>query len=358
VRLIGLLLDKCTILSQALLKMSNNLIIVGKSLPPLKTLEAKADKRSDWISADPQKIRNSLQKVLQKPSGNWYVIGGKEKLCSKERREVHFVNGKELLLIKNEEQFCCISNFCPHMGAPLSIGRFDAGRVTCAWHGLSLDCCSPHTGSHLPLYDDGYLLWVQLPSNEPSSEKPYLCDRPRQGIAAVYQKVLRCSPEQVIQNRLDPWHGAHFHPHTFARLWVYKETEEALFLRVAYRVWKRFCIEVDAQFHCPDPRTIVMTILEGEGQGSVVETHATPIAPGYTLLTELTIAQSSRPGFQMARKMAFLIRPFMVRSMARLWKEDAAYAERRYYLENDAPYQLHVEKGHLVGDPKEVSRYL
>jgi nitrite reductase/ring-hydroxylating ferredoxin subunit len=358
VRLIGLLLDKCTILSQALLKMSNNLIIVGKSLPPLKTLEAKADKRSDWISADPQKIRNSLQKVLQKPSGNWYVIGGKEKLCSKERREVHFVNGKELLLIKNEEQFCCISNFCPHMGAPLSIGRFDAGRVTCAWHGLSLDCCSPHTGSHLPLYDDGYLLWVQLPSNEPSSEKPYLGDRPRQGIAAVYQKVLRCSPEQVIQNRLDPWHGAHFHPHTFARLWVYKETEEALFLRVAYRVWKRFCIEVDAQFHCPDPRTIVMTILEGEGQGSVVETHATPIAPGYTLLTELTIAQSSRPGFQMARKMAFLIRPFMVRSMARLWKEDAAYAERRYYLENDAPYQLHVEKGHLVGDPKEVSRYL
>ena len=41
-------------------------------------------------------------------------------------------------------------------------------------------------------------------------------------------------------------------------------------------------VEVDAVFHCPEPRTIVMTIVEGEGKGSVVETHATPIAPGRT----------------------------------------------------------------------------
>ena len=332
--------------------MSKNLIVVGKALTPLKSLEEKAGEQSDWISADPQKIRANLQQVLQKPSGNWYVMGAKGKLCSKEPREVHFINGKELLLIRKGDQFCCISNLCPHMGAPLSIGRFDAGGVACAWHGLSLDYCSPHTNSHLPLYDDGYLLWVQIPSSEPSSEKPYLCDRPPHGIGAVYQKVLRCTPEHVIQNRLDPWHGAHFHPHTFARLRVYKETEDALFLRVAYRLWKRICIEVDARFHCPDPRTIVMTILEGEGQGSVVETHATPIAAGYTHLTELTIAHSFRSGFQVARKMAFLIQPFMVRSMARLWKEDAAYAERRFYLENGAPHQLHMEKGTLVGDPR------
>ena len=331
--------------------MKNDLLIVGKALPSLDRVEGGRTKQADWISADPQKIRNNLQKVLQKPSGNWYVLGSRN-LCSRKPREVHFVNGKELLLIRKGDQFYCISNLCPHMGAPLSIGRFDAERVTCAWHGLSLEYCSTHTKHHLPLYDDGYLLWVQLPGGEPSSERPYLCDRPANGIGAVYQKVLRCTPEHIIQNRLDPWHGAHFHPHTFARLQVFQETEEALFLRVAYRVWRRICIEVDARFHCPDPRTIVMTIMEGEGKGSVVETHATPLGPGYTLLTELTIAHSDRPGFKVARMISPLLRPLILLSMARLWKEDAAYAERRFYLENDASYQLYVEKGRLVGDPK------
>lgn len=336
--------------------MSGNLILLGKPLPRLHTQEEKGINQSDWISADPQKIHTSLQKVLQKPSGNWYVVGAKWKLCAKQPREVHFVNGKEILLLRNQDQFCGISNLCPHMGAPLSIGRFTGTNVTCAWHGLSLDGCSPHIHIHLPIFDDGYLLWVQIPSHEPSSEKPYLCDRPSQGIAAVYQKVLRCDPEHIIQNRLDPWHGAHFHPHTFARLRVYQESEEALYLRVAYRVWSRVCIEVDARFHCPDPRTIVMTIIEGEGKGSVVETHATPLGPGYTLLTELTIAHSTRPGFKVARLMSPLIRPFMVRSMARLWKEDAAYAERRYYLEHGAPFALYAEKGFIVGAPQAKSR--
>jgi len=332
--------------------VSEKLIRVGKKLPALDGLEEKVKNQTDWVSADPVKIRTNFQKILQKPSGNWFVLGDRGKLCSKKHREVHFVNGKELLLIRNQDQFCCISNLCPHMGAPLSIGRFDGTRVTCAWHGLSLDCCSSHTNNRVPIYDDGYLIWVRLPSNQQSSDTPYLCDRPSNGIGAVYQKVLRCNPEHVIQNRLDPWHGAHFHPHTFAHLQVYCEFEGALFLRVAYRVWKRVCIEVDARFHCPDPRTIVMTIMEGEGKGSIVETHATPLSPGYTLLTELTIAYSSRPGFKVARVISPLLRPFIAHAMARLWKEDAAYAERRYYLEHGFPYQMYREKGALVGDPK------
>ena len=39
---------------------------------------------------------------------------------------------------------------------------------------------------------------------------------------------------------------------------------------------------VRAEFACPDARTIVMTIIDGEGAGSVVETHATPLGPAPT----------------------------------------------------------------------------
>jgi hypothetical protein len=35
---------------------------------------------------------------------------------------------------------------------------------------------------------------------------------------------------------------------------------------------------VIAEFTTLDPRTVVMQIMDGEGQGSVVETHVTPLA--------------------------------------------------------------------------------
>ncbi len=39
-------------------------------------------------------------------------------------------------------------------------------------------------------------------------------------------------------------------------------------------------VPVRAAFTCPDPRTVTMEIVDGEGAGSVVETHATPLRPG------------------------------------------------------------------------------
>jgi isorenieratene synthase len=96
-------------------------------------------------------------------------------------------------------------------------------------------------------------------------------------------------------------------------------------------------VEVDAAFHCPDPRTIVMTIVAGEGAGSVVETHATPIEPGRTAIVEATLAASQRPGFRWARRLAPLLRPVIERAARRLWVDDAAYAERRYALRTRAP---------------------
>jgi hypothetical protein len=80
-----------------------------------------------------------------------------------------------------------------------------------------------------------------------------------------------------------------------------------------------------------------MHITEGEGAGSVVETHATPLGIGpdgrpRTMVTEATIAYSDRPGFQVARWLSPLLRPGIRRTARKLWVDDLAYAERRYEL--------------------------
>jgi hypothetical protein len=80
-----------------------------------------------------------------------------------------------------------------------------------------------------------------------------------------------------------------------------------------------------------------MRIIDGEGQGSVVETHCTPV--GYsrdglpmTAVVEAVIAHSDRPHFGKALIAASLIRPLMRRRATLLWRDDLAYAERLFEL--------------------------
>ncbi len=80
-----------------------------------------------------------------------------------------------------------------------------------------------------------------------------------------------------------------------------------------------------------------MRIVDGEGAGSVVETHATPIGLGpdsrpRTAVIEATVAHSDRTGSGGPCRAAPLITPLMRFAAARLWKDDLAYAERRYQL--------------------------
>jgi hypothetical protein len=53
-------------------------------------------------------------------------------------------------------------------------------------------------------------------------------------------------------------------------------------------------VPVRAEFTCPDSRTIVMHITEGEGAGSVVETHATPLGLGGDGRPRTTVTEATR----------------------------------------------------------------
>jgi isorenieratene synthase len=308
-------------------------LLVGRL--PKTPVPAGAPRGPDWLQAAPEWIDAALAHALAKNGGGWYVLDRRPAFAGSGPWS-RTVSGRTLVVWRaSDGRIVAAPDSCPHMGGSLAAGRVEAGRVICPWHGLTLDTRGFRDWRCHPTHDDGVLVWVRLPSpGEVPTERPILAARPEHGIAASISAEIRCEPEDVLANRLDPWHGAHFHPHSFSALEVLERSLEALRLRVVYRVAGPIGIEVDATFHCPDPRTIVMTIVDGDGAGSVVETHATPIAPGRTLLVESAIATSDRPGFGLVRRVPGLVRPLLENRAMKLWADDIGYAERRYALRN------------------------
>jgi hypothetical protein len=192
----------------------------------------------------------------------------------------------------------------------------------------------------LPSHDDGVLAWVRLDGvgGDAALDRPVIPARPEGAtLHAVTRLVGTCEPEDIIANRLDPWHGGWFHPYSFTHLDVLSSPspqDDRFLVAVTFRIG-RLGVPVIAEFTSPEPRTIVMRIVDGEGTGSVVETHATPVGHGpdglpRSAVLEAVIAHSERPGFAKMRRGAPVITPMMRYAATRLWRDDLAYAERRY----------------------------
>jgi isorenieratene synthase len=288
----------------------------------------------DWRQARPARIRRALERALARPSGNWYVLAATHDLPAKPKR--HIVDGLELVSWREGGVVRVAPDECPHMGASLAEGCVQAGRLVCPWHGLKLGSDGHGAWRPLAAHDDGLLTWVRLGPPVAGVPLPVVPSRPRDFIPAVITMQGRCAPADVIANRLDAWHGTHLHNHSFVRLRVLGDEDDVLRVRVAVRLVGRVCIETDCTFHSPEPRTIVMTIVDGEGQGSVVETHATPIAPtsrcDATRVIEATFATSPRQGFRVAMALRPVVSRLMARAAERLWRDDLAYAERLFAL--------------------------
>jgi len=301
--------------------------------------------------ARPAIIDAAAGRAATRPSGNWFVLAASAAVRP-DRPYGARVAGAEIVAWRDSDGTLLAGpGGCPHLGAPLAEGRVDSGRLLCRWHGLTLDRSGGFGWRPLPSFDDGVLVWVRLDAvgGEAALPAPVLPARPdpETSIAAVATMPGTCEPVDIVANRLDPWHGAWFHPYSFARLRVVhapprrevSEADDRFVVDVTFRLSKRMGVPVRAEFRCPEPRTVVMRIIEGEGRGSVVETHATPLGAGAdgrarTAVTEAVIATSERPGFARAGRAAGVLRPLMRWGAARLWRDDLAYAERRYALRN------------------------
>ncbi|WP_134714234.1 DUF5914 domain-containing protein [Saccharomonospora xinjiangensis] len=328
---------------------------------PLRPLprEEWGRRRPTVGQADVTVIDAAVKRAQARPSGNWFVVAD-SRLVRRDRPYGMTIAGRELVAWRDEHGDAVVgSGVCPHLGAPLAQGRIVEGRLVCRWHGLAVPASGlPGWGwCPLPSHDDGVLVWARLDDvdGEPPTPRPVLPRRPDLGAAltAVTRLDGVCEPVDVVANRLDPWHGAWFHPYAFTALRVVEtpETPDAsqspdadaedrwdrFVVDVTFRVGPRLGVPVRAEFTCPEPRTVVMRIVSGEGQGSVVETHVTPLGPGpdgreRSAVIEAVVATSQRTGFLLARRLAPAIRPAVRRAATKLWRDDLAYAERRYAL--------------------------
>ncbi|NHC31010.1 DUF5914 domain-containing protein [Dermacoccus nishinomiyaensis] len=299
--------------------------------------------RSTWRQAAVPRIERMLARALAQDAGGWHVAAASTDVVAG-RSTVRTILGREIALWRGADGSALAGpGACPHMGALLENCHTDDGDVLCRWHGLRLPSEWPGEWLTYPAHDDGVLFWVRLPSDgETPSDAPVLPARAPldEALVAVYTREARCETSDVIANRLDPWHGAWFHPYAFSHLVVDEDAsdDDCLVTDVTFRLNHTYGVPVRAAFTCTDSRTITMTIIDGEGVGSTVETHATCVQPASaeqparSVIHEATIAHSERPGFRAARAFAPLIRPLVLRTQGQLWVDDLEYAERRYEL--------------------------
>ncbi len=299
--------------------------------------------RPTYRDAQPAIINAALERSQRRPTGNWYVLGASGDVRAGRPFGAR-IAGVEVVAWRDRQHRVRVGpRSCPHLGADLATGAVREGVLYCRWHGLAFDgdACALRWRP-FPSHDDGVLVWVRLDSvgGEPPLDEPVIASRPTGAtLTAVTRVVGDCEPCDIVANRLDPWHGAWFHPYSFTKLEVLTtptEDDDRFLVSVTFRMG-RFGVPVIAEFTTPDARTVLMRIIEGEGIGSVVETHATPTTSGAdgqhrVIVTEAVIASSPRPGFAAAHRAAFLITPLMRHAAARLWRDDLAYAERRYRL--------------------------
>jgi hypothetical protein len=315
---------------------------------PLQILPA-----AQWVQqspthreASPAIIDAALRRSQCRPSGNWYAFAASTSVRAR-RPFGTSVAGIEIVAWRDASGSLHVGPAtCPHLGADLANGTIDGGALICPWHGLRLSGGREFGWRPLPSHDDGVLVWVRLDriGGEEPTELPVLPLRPSGfQLVAVTRLVGTCEPSDVIANRLDPWHGAWFHPYSFTQLEVLSspaidaaDGDDRFLVAVTFKIG-RLGVPVIAEFTSPEPRTIVMRIVDGEGAGSVVETHATPVGPGSdgrprTAVIEAVVAHSDRSGFAHTRRVAPLITPLIRHAATRLWRDDLAYAERRYHV--------------------------
>lgn len=316
---------------------------------PFQVLPATAwsAQEPSYADADPAVIRTALARAQRRPDGNWFTFAGSSQIADGAFGTT--VAGVQIVAWRGTGgELLVAPRACPHLGADLATAVVECGTLVCPWHGLRLSDRRHGAWKPLPAHDDGVLCWVRLDGvgGAPPTDAPVAVARPEMPrIAAVTVLEGACEPCDVVANRLDPWHGSWFHPYSFARLRVLSAPEAAedlpedrdrFLVEVSYRLG-RLGVPVIAEFTAPGPRTVVMRIIDGEGQGSVVETHATPLGLGpdgrpRTAVVEAVIAHSDRPHFGKALVVAPAIRFLMKLSATRLWRDDLQYAERLFEL--------------------------
>ena len=73
------------------------------------------------------------------PKNTWYVACTPDEIADKPLGRQ--ICGERMVFYRNAEgQASALEDFCPHRGAPLSLGRVCKGQLVCGYHGLEMGC--------------------------------------------------------------------------------------------------------------------------------------------------------------------------------------------------------------------------
>jgi phenylpropionate dioxygenase-like ring-hydroxylating dioxygenase large terminal subunit len=161
----------------------------------------------------------------------WYLVGRSADVTD---RPVPMTRlGRNLVLWRDRAgTLSVVEDYCPHRGAPLSLGEVVEGKLTCAYHGFQLDgrgCIaavpptpdSPLVGQKAikayPVREIGGAIWVYFASDDREAPEPIF---PEEVTSPDWTSFLfitewRCNWQVALDNRLDPVHGSYLHAGSF-----------------------------------------------------------------------------------------------------------------------------------------------
>jgi phenylpropionate dioxygenase-like ring-hydroxylating dioxygenase large terminal subunit len=194
--------------------------------------------------------QESERRLARGLPGLWYVVAKSVQVRQGEILPVTIL-GRRLVLWRNAEgQVCCVEDFCPHRGAPLSRGEIIDGNLVCRYHGVTLDGTGtivrvpgmadcPLEGRRTTLAlqvreaNDGVFVYMPVADEEPPPlDLPYEFSDPNWS-GFLCAGLWHCNWRLVAENTADPMHGIYLHADSFTL--AYGTRQDLVELKAAER---------------------------------------------------------------------------------------------------------------------------
>ena len=271
----------------------------GLSRPPVAAALAAAPaargrtgrgSRPRYAGARPALIEAAVKRAQARPSGNWFVLGRQPPDPRGPPVRRHAWPATEVVAWRDTERTAGRrAGRLPAPGRAAGAGR---GRLRRAGLPVARAAGRPRPRGGwrpLPVHDDGVLAWVRLDAAAVRSRwRRRWCPPGRPGAHQRGRRWLRssgCASRRIswptgstpgTARGSTPTRSAGCPCCPRRARWTSAEEDDRFLVSVTFRVAPGLGVPVRAEFSCPGPRTVVMRITDGEGAGSVVETHATP----------------------------------------------------------------------------------
>lgn len=172
-------------------------------------------------------------RVNQGLLGTWYVVAKSVQVRGKKPFGV-MVLGRKLALWRNSDgKVQCIEDYCPHRGAPMSLGNVHSKGLACAYHGVVMDgngvvaevpalknCAleGRKAISSYEVYEQSDAIFVYIPSlsrpKAPSLVLPVELTDESWG-KFLCHSIWECPYYYALDNLADPMHGSYLHGQSF-----------------------------------------------------------------------------------------------------------------------------------------------